>query len=605
MIATRRRARWAGAALGVIAAAALSSGCGGGQTRDHPLDRRWNDVEGAELAAFQRVWAPEAPPAAQDLAIGVTRSRRLVGMDLDRRAPWRAERTVESGPQIARNLVVATGGGELFALDGASGEPLWTRPAVGTLRGADDDGETTVVSLANLGGEGSVVLAVGRDGRVVRQLDVPERVGAPAVLDGYAFLPWDEHWVVVFDLTAGREVARVVSDRRLRHAQIVDGVPFFGSAELLAFDDRIVAARRGGGTVVEVARAPLLGRWPWLKRSLGPTTASSGNQGAVSAARARPRWSAGGDERPSAGVAHGRLLLTASRLALGLDAQDGSVHWAHVGRASILGGAVGGRAFVICDDRGSIRLLEPKSGAVLGRASLGAELTGCAVQGKAAPRRSPPNASASRAGHQRPLADQLATALQVAEPTLLPVQLELLTSLDAIPGDDATTHLIAIAVRGPAEELRAEAQTRLALRRTGNGAMLAALRETEPSWSCAAPEVPRAALARALTAMGERRAAPVLAAHLRCVDPQTTDAATIARGIAELDPEGQRWALSAFALRHYCDSSDSRTAAAVWEALRALIRSGHRRMANRIALERCTGPELRRQLERQLAQSQR
>ncbi|MBW2459480.1 MAG: PQQ-binding-like beta-propeller repeat protein [Deltaproteobacteria bacterium] len=580
------------------ALAAASSGCGGGQTRGHPLDRRWSDADGTELISFQRDWAPKPPPPTRDLATGVARSGELVGR-IPGQPTWQLARTIETGPLIARNIVVATGDGELIAVEGSSGDLMWSRPTVGRLRGADDDGEITVVSLETLDGQGTVVLAVGRDGRVIRQLDVPERVGAPAVLDGYAFLPWDERLVVIFDLAAGHEAARVVSDRRLRHAKIVDQTPFFGEHTLLAFDAHVVEARRGGGTTVELPTRRHLGRWP-RQAIVSPATARSAAATGGITLHARPEVVADGTDGTAGRIAHDRYLATARSLAVGLDATDGSTRWVYVGSAPFLGGATGGGAFVVCDAGGSITWLAPGTGAVLQTTSLGAELTACAVQGKGtAPSRRRRGASSrhlpGRGGDD--LAEQLARAIKVADPALLALQTELLADLDALSGDHATARLIEVASDPTvAPLLQTDARSRLARRRTGKEAMLEALDEATPGWLCSAPPLARAELAQALSALGERRAASLLPAHLRCVDPRSADAVAITQALGELGDEQQRWALRWFAVRHYCDTADSRSSNSVFFALEALVRMGDLGMARRIANDSCTGRDLRRRL---------
>ena len=107
-------------------------------------------------------------------------------------------------------MVVGLGAGELFALESRTGKLLWKRNAGGRLRGAGDDGTTTVISILPTTGSGSVVLAVDHDGQVVRQLEDTATIGIPAVVDGYAFLPWQGQYVTIYDLHAGEEKARAL-----------------------------------------------------------------------------------------------------------------------------------------------------------------------------------------------------------------------------------------------------------------------------------------------------------------------------------------------------------------------------------------------------------
>jgi hypothetical protein len=177
------------------------------------------------------------------------------------------------------------------------------------------------------------------------------------------------------------------------------------------------------------------------------------------------------------------------------------------------------------------------------------------------------------------------------------LQTELLADLDGLAGDQATAGLIEVASDPMVKPLlQSDARARLARRRSGKEAMLDALEEALPGWLCSAPPLPRAELARALSAMGERRAAPLLSAQLRCVDPRSAEAMAITQAVGDLGGDQQRWALRLFALRHYCDTSDSRSANSVFAALEALVRGGDLGMARRIARDRCAGVGLRRRL---------
>lgn len=148
-------------------ASSLFGACGGGQTHPNMFATDWEDDGGKSVAAVQaRIGATKPTPGA-DVAVGVAgNSDKVVGVPLAGGAPWTFAHAIDVRPTIAGGVVVAQGGGELFALDAASGKKLWARQ-VGSqsMRGAGDDGKITVVSLDS-GGRGSVLLAIDRDGNV-------------------------------------------------------------------------------------------------------------------------------------------------------------------------------------------------------------------------------------------------------------------------------------------------------------------------------------------------------------------------------------------------------------------------------------------------------
>ena len=212
MTRARRHARGA-TALGALAAA-LS--CGGGQTRLNLFSTDWTDDGGASIArVWQRIGSDAIPPAA-NVVVGVAgRDDKLIGLPLGGGAKWTFAHPLDARPVVAGNVVVGSGGGEVFALDAATGAPVWRRPTGGlALLGAGDDGTVTVVTFRRTGDTGSVLLAVTHDGQIVRQIETEKALGSPAVVQGMAFVPWAGQYVSVIDLANGDETARVTLRER-------------------------------------------------------------------------------------------------------------------------------------------------------------------------------------------------------------------------------------------------------------------------------------------------------------------------------------------------------------------------------------------------------
>lgn len=491
-------------AAGLWALVPLSA-CGGGQTRGHPLDRSWSDADGAELAAFQASWQPSSRPTAPSVAVAVLDRKTLLGRKLDGGAAWRFEHPIESRPAISGEVVVGIGGGYLFALDAATGEPIWRRRALGYLRGASDDGATTMASLASLSGERSIVLAVARDGSVVRQIDVPVTIGRPVVFDGFAFLPWNRHLVVVFDLMAGREAARVVSHYPLSQAFVTGDSLYFGGEVAVRFDDKVVAARDAGGTVARLPPRRFPGRPPWFSDGTRPLPLASVREDTV-------RFYA----EPNADARIDRYAVTYFGLTLGLGAPDGRTEWVNTSKAVQLAATVARDTLAVCDEEGDIRWLD-RHGITAASTSLWGSakrrpLLSCVLQSEV-----PPDHVVTQ---PEPLAAQLKRALRLEDPRVLPVQYTLLEDLAALAGADATAALIAVAsrpvVRRPSgrDGLVEAARRHLAGRRATPWVALQALRTASSRVAncgefCEISE-PIGALAQIMAAVGQREAAEPL-----------------------------------------------------------------------------------------------
>ncbi|WP_437723906.1 outer membrane protein assembly factor BamB family protein [Sorangium sp. So ce861] len=362
----------AGAAL-----SALSVACGGGQTQGEAFDPRWKDDGGAGIAAFQRRFAARPIPLGADVAVGVvagTGARELVGVPLGGGPAWTFEHPLDARPAVAGSVVVGLGQGELFALDARTGQLLWMRKAGGRLRGAGDDGETTVVSLVSTTGTMSVVLAIGHDGMVQRQIEDDADIGVPAVVGRYAFLPWHGRYVTVFDLQTGREAARALLRTEVSRAFLLGGAVFFGGGSAATrFDAAIGLGAAGRASTARLPPRELPGAPIWMSDGtevLAPVASAEDRARLY----ARPRASG------PPGIEAERFVATYHQAAVGRDARSGELAWAHAGEADFLGGAAYAGGFALCDARGGIAFLDAQRGAVAGRASLGRPVQACVVQ---------------------------------------------------------------------------------------------------------------------------------------------------------------------------------------------------------------------------------
>jgi outer membrane protein assembly factor BamB len=570
--------------------------CGGGQTRGHPLDSSWDDEEGKELAEFLSAWEEPSRPEPLSIAVGVVNDRTIVGRVLGQPS-WRFEHPLESRPVIAGEMVVALGGGEIVALDAASGEVVWTRPAFGKLRGAGDDGHTTVVSIASLGASRSTVLAVARDGRVLRQIYEAATIGSPAVLADHAFLPYGNDTMVIFDLEEGREVARVISTTPIGRALTIDGALYFGENTLLRFDEQIVAARAGGGTQVTLPARPMPGDPAW---QLPGTIASSTATTKLDRLRYYARPVEQGDRSPTIG----RYALAYETLVVGLEAPSGATRWVDRGSDTVVAGAAGEEAVALCDTAGRVRWLDLADGRERRRMTLGERLIACAVQSGAAPAR-------IRNRRRPPLAEQLRDAIAFEDARLLPLQLELLDDLGSLVGAAACRALLGLATRPVKEEsggraaLRRKAADRLAMRRTCAVPMIAALeRAVEgPGPTCrlssllSPPREPVGALATALAGMEQNAAAPALARLLNLPGLDLDAVEAVAVALERLAGEDVRGWLLLFVARHGCSSYDARLVRGVLAAARTLARLGAGDQLRRLATDACDDEAMRTSLQ--------
>lgn len=556
--------------------------CGGGQTQGVAFNPALRESAGA-MASLQEKLASTPIPPLPGVAAGVFGARTLAGVPLSGGEPWVFEHPIDCRPVIAGGVVVGAGDNEMFGLDAITGELLWARRAGGCIRGAADDGRVTVVSLRPITGLGGIVVAIDRSGLVVRQIEDDSNIGAPGVIDGVVFLPWEGRYVSAYDLSLGEEVARVRLTERVTRTITAGGALFFGERTFTRYDDKIALAPGAKASTIKLPSRPLPDDPRWTEsghETLPPHVLPSDR------VRLFARPTASGPPE----IAGDRYAAIHGRAALGLDAKDGALVWVHAHDAALLGGGAYDGGFALCDAEGRVSFLDAQSGLPRGEVSLGKPVDVCVVQadgplGHAAPERgsTPGRSSAARDAKSgpgappaaRPLRDQIADVLQLRYIDAANVQRFLLRELAASADELATETLIDVVTGAVVpEDLAPDARAALADRRTGASFMLAALAQRHDFLEGTAATPALAPLAVALEHIGDTRAAPLLARHL--LDPATplSDLEPVAAALAGLARPGELPALRRFFAMYRSEGAPSELVAAVVHAARALERLG-------------------------------
>jgi outer membrane protein assembly factor BamB len=549
-------------AAAVLAALAAADACGGGQTRFNLFSTNWEDDGGASI---DRVWRRmgDAPiPAGADVVIGVAgNSDKMIGMPLDGGDTWTFAHALDARPTVAGGVVVASGGGEVFALDAKTGAVLWKRPTGGLpLLGAGDDGTVTVVTFRRAGATGSMLLAVARDGDVVRQIETEKPLGTPAVLGRMAFVPWAGQYVSVLDLSNGDETARVTLRDETNRAWTQGGALWFGQGTFIRFDGHIRDASKGKASTAAVKLRELPGG-PKLMRPgnvpLGPAASAEDKVRAY----ARP---AATDE--GAAIEDERYYATYFRIALGLTSAKGSIAWAHLHDADFVGGAAAQGGVVLCDEKGKVLELDAKGGGVVKEASLGEPVKDCVV-----------NVDEHRAvgapAEAKPLATQLADVVRANDAQLAIAQKLLLGELAALEDEAATRTLVEVSTDPrTSPDLLTAARAALMGRRNGARYLEAALERHYDYLKDVLQPPPVEPIAQALAAMKDSRAAPLLASHL--LDPADTDGDVkqAAAALAVVAGSDQLASLQEFFAMYRATAANEDVAEAVVNVGRALLR---------------------------------
>lgn len=586
MIGGRFQAALAGAAI----LAAVTGGCGGGQTNPKLFSSEWSDDGGRSIEAVRQRLGAARPAPGADVVVAVAGSAdKIIGQPLAGGAKWTFAHVLDARPLVTGTVVIGSGKGELFALDALKGTKLWARPTGGlVVHGAGDDGSVSVITMSQSTGTGSVLLAVLHDGTVVRQVETDKVLGTPAVLSRIAFVPWGNQYVTALDLSDGDEAGRVVVREKVSRAWTEGGSLYFGEVGMTRFDTRIKDASQNRATHIALPTRELPGT-PALM------TSGTDRQPVLAGAQDRIRLYA----RPTSGdgplgIEGDRYFATYFRLVMGFEATKGALGWVHLHPADIIGGDTANGNLVVCDETGKITVMDARSGGIISEQSLGEPVKSCVVQVEAW-------RAAGGARALQPLAGQIAEALASHQAQLAMADRLLLRELTTMPDELATKTLVELASEPRVSPvIVADARLGLASRRNGAKYMIEALDRHYDYLKDVLRPPPVSPIAQALAAMNEKTAAPALASHL--LDPSATDE-DVKQAAAALQKIGTAKELAAmkefFGLYRAAAESDDISAAVVsiGESILRLGGKDGRAMIDQALADPMTSPFAKARLE--------
>jgi hypothetical protein len=558
----------------------LVAACGGGPAPSTAFSKSWNSDSGETVARLERRLRGAPRPASVAVAVGVTDSG-LVGSELPGGRVWRRAGAVDSMPSISANgMVFGTGGGEVFGLDGRSGRAVFGISATGyRLRGGADDGAFSVLSLAKE--RSSRLLVVDRQGTRVLDLTTEEALGRPAIRAGIAFVPWGGQYVSAIDVSTGAEQARLLLRDLVSHALDLDGTLFFGERALVRFDDKIKFAESFQATRFAFEPRKLPGTPRWLPNGTEPELI---DRTALSKIRLYAQPDAAS---VPVRLANDGYAASYFRAVYAFSA-DGKLRFTDAFAGDTLGGASAASGFVFCDAAGKVHLYDQAGG--LGPVlDLGSRLIACSV-----------GASGLEVPAGRPrgsLAEQIQSTVNRLDASMAAAEKLLIAELATISDPIVTRILIDFAEdsRLPPEERKA-AGVLLSKRRNGEDDMLAALARHYDFVSGEQPP-PLGPLADALAAMGDQRAAPLLARHLNDPANELDDIERAAAALETLATRAESGELRTFFALYRATADDPALVAAVISVAKALVRIGgteSRALLDRAVADPLTQPDVQR-----------
>ena len=442
---------------------ALLTACSGARHGfEQAFTKRWQSDHGYSATQLYERLKEQQPSAGTQVAVGVS-TQGLVGKPLAQGPAWTYSGRVDTVPQVSGNVVAFTSGEQLVALDANSGRVLWKLDTgKRKLRGIGDDGTLSAVSLDDVKGtELGQVLLIGRDGNVKHRYELRAPIGVPAVHAGVAFVPWANQYVTAIDGTTGEEVARILLRHQVSHARNIGGELYFGQLGLTRFDEKIGASQRQDANFVALPDKRVPGNPEWYKDG---TQVYPPSDSASTKIHLFARPEASGD---GLGIAGNSYAATYFSVAVGLNAEDGTLKWTRALENDIVGGAAAADGFALCDATGKLWAISNEGSAPAPLLDLGKPLVSCVVQAQTL------GVTGSSGGS---LAQQIEKVFATHRPSLATAYAFLLEELPHVK-DPLTTKILIDLVEHPrtVPSLAKRARVLLAEQRTGVEYMLAAL----------------------------------------------------------------------------------------------------------------------------------
>ena len=544
--------------IGVAAGSLGAFGCGGSVDAFRPT---YPDNQEAALTNVASRLASAAPSSDRGVVVGLTEDR-LYAWDLaaGRRLWEQPVNDPHTAPHIAGDLVVIHEADRVVARRLADGGRAFdVADDRFSLVGAAGEGSLAAIVLSSTGGVGAESrLLIARAGGVVSRVDVEGSMGFPAVRAGLVFVPWGNQNVSVIDPDTGAEIARVRSLAGVvGHARANASGVYFGQTGVGRLSAAVSTGTAEQVGWVQPATTGLPGQPPLWRNAYDPPAGPRSAEHKI-----RIAWEPAPGEG-AVGFTDDTLYMVFYRLVFGLAPDDLSVRWVHEHPADVVGAAAREGGVLLADAAGGLAFLGA-DGRPRWTADTGMHPTVAAIRlGDFTPSGSPEGAASS-------LADQLLSAVQNTDSRLVPGRAFAVQALGANPDSEVTTRLIVLCDdRSLPDQIRRAACETLGSREVGADVVLAAL-QRHASFLEGTGGPPVGALATVAARMGERRAVPLLVAHLRDPDTEVSDLPAVAAALGALGDQGAAGPLRDFLWLYHAED-DPALPPAIQAVARALV----------------------------------
>jgi hypothetical protein len=285
---------------------------------------------------------------------------------------WKVAADVQSRIWIGGDFILAREGKQLVARDQQTGAVRWKIDVTGELVGAAGDRERAyLVSRQGTNEKPRWYLTAydATSGKRLWQADPAQgQLGAPIAHGGLVYSPFLTQWLIVVDGKTGQPLARLRGvDEQISTLRATSRTAYFGSKQgMFVLDPRAATGKRAEATYGHAKIPPQLDR-----ASYGVDLYDSVQAGYTAADRARVLWSSIPSDDGPMKFSDDTYAVHYFRYVFGFDL-GGELVWAYSHpRVQLVASEHTGSAIVALAVNGDMVVLDPKTGAVRARRSLG------------------------------------------------------------------------------------------------------------------------------------------------------------------------------------------------------------------------------------------
>ncbi len=358
-------------ALTLVLAIAASSACGGSAAFQLSADENNSYALREALVKRDLPSSPRPTNSAATprvFAVAAGSPKTIVAFDLaSGTARWKIDADVQSRIHVGGDFIVAVEGKQLVARDQDRGATRWAVLPDGDIVGAAADRERAYL-VVKRGNQWWLSAFDGRDGKRLWRADAGGQLGAPAAHGGVVYAPFLNQWLTIIDGRTGKQLTRIRGiDEQISTLRVTSQVAYYGSKRgMFRLDERSASGRRDEATYGHVKIPSQLERTTYGRDAYDPV-----HQNYTAADRARVLWSS---EASSAGpmkLAGDGYAIHYFRYVLGFGL-DGEIRWAYSHpRVELVASEHTGVVIAAVAQNGDIVAIDPHSGAIVGRHSLG------------------------------------------------------------------------------------------------------------------------------------------------------------------------------------------------------------------------------------------